>query len=66
MRLFLIKIHMFFKGAGVDVIRYHIDAYKTAYSVDSIKKLLTSSGFKITYTEGLKEDWKFIFIAKKK
>ena len=65
-RLFLIKIHMFFKGAGGDVVRYHIDAYKTAYSVDSVKKLLTSSGFKITYTEGVKEDWKFIFTAKKK
>ena len=65
-RLFLIKIHMFFKGARGDVVRYHVDAYKTAYSVDSVKKLLTSSGFKITYTEGIKEDWKFIFIAKKK
>ena len=64
-RLFLIKIHMFFKATGGDVVRYHIDAYKTAYSIDSIKKLFSDSGFKIIYEEGSKKDWKFIVVAKK-
>ena len=65
-RLFLIKIHMFFKAAGGDVVRYHIDAYKTAYSFDSVKKLFKDSGFKIISEEGDKREWRYIVVAQKK
>jgi glycosyltransferase 2 family protein len=64
-KLFLIRINMVFKGSGFDIAKYHIDAYKTAYSIDSVKKLFRDSGFEIIYSEGEKKDWKFIFIGKK-
>ena len=65
-RLFLIKIHMHVKGAGSDLVRYHIDAYKTAYSIDSVKKFLYDSNFKIISEERHKKDWKYIVVAQKK
>ena len=64
-KLFLIKIRMFFKLAGSDVIRYHADAYKIAYTRDSVKKLFNDTGFKIIFEEENKKDWKFIVIAEK-
>jgi len=65
-RLFWIKIRMYSKFAGHDTIKYHIDAYKTAYSIRSVKTLLTDSGFKILNTEGNEKHWKFVIIAQKK
>ena len=62
-RLFLIKIHMKFKFASSDVIRYHIDAYKTAFTIESVKKLLKDADFKIIYEEGSKKDWKFLLVG---
>jgi ubiquinone/menaquinone biosynthesis C-methylase UbiE len=64
-RLFLIKTNMFFRAAGSDVARYHVDAYKTAYSIDSVKKLFSNAGLKIIFEEGDKKGWKFIVIAEK-
>jgi len=64
-RLFFMKIHMIFNFAGGSLIRYHMDAYKTAYTINSVKKLLKDSNFKITYIEGDKKDWKFIVAAEK-
>jgi len=64
-KLFAIKINMKFKGASSDIIRYHIDAYKRAYTIETVSKLLTKTNFKITYKEGDKKDWKFIIVAKK-
>jgi ubiquinone/menaquinone biosynthesis C-methylase UbiE len=66
LKLFFIKIRMFFNLASLDVIKYHVDAYKTAYSIESVKKLLKDSNFKILKIEGTKKDWKFIVIAQKK
>jgi ubiquinone/menaquinone biosynthesis C-methylase UbiE len=63
--LFLIKIHMFFKFAGLDVIRYHIDSYKTAYKIQHVEMLLKKTGYKITYKEFNKNEWKYLVVAKK-
>lgn len=65
-RLSLIKIHMFFKNAGFDLIRYHADAFKIAYTISQVKKLLTDSNFKIIYEESKIRDWKFVVIGEKK
>jgi len=64
-RLFWIKIRMYSKSAGYDTIKYHIDAYKTAYSIESVKKLFMDSGFKILNIEGDKKSWKFVIVAQK-
>ena len=65
-KLLLIKIHMYLKSAGTNVVRYHIDAYKNAYNFNQVKILLNSSGFKINKKEFNKRDWKIKIIASKK
>lgn len=64
-KLFFIKMRMHLRFAGYNEIRYHSDAYKTAYSIDLVRKLFRDSGFKIIYEEGKKKDWKFIMIGRK-
>ena len=64
-KLFLMKIHMHLKFAGFDVVKYHVDAYKTAYSLDSVKILFKDAGFKILNIEGNRKDWKFVIVAGK-
>jgi glycosyltransferase 2 family protein len=66
LRLFAIKTHMFFKGAGSDVIRYHSDAFKTAYEIEKVERFLKNSGFDIIYKESNKKDWKFVLVSEKK
>lgn len=66
LKLFFIKTHMIVNMAGSDVIRYHVEAYGSAYSIISVKQLLKDADFEITYLEGSKKDWKFIVVAKKK
>lgn len=65
-KLFMMKTHMFFKTAGLDVIRYHSEAFKTAYKIQHIEQLLTNTGFKITYKEANEKDWKFILVSEMK
>ena len=65
-KLFIIKIHMLLNLAGGDVARYHLDAYKNAYTMDQVKTFLADVGFVIIETEGTKKDWKFIVVAEKK
>jgi len=65
LRLLLIKIGMVLKGSGFYIARYHFDSYKTAYSIGSVKKLFSDENFNIVYSEGGKNDWKYIFIGKK-
>ena len=65
-RLFAIKLHMIIKGAGSEVIRYHLEAYKTAYEIDQVIVFLKNSGFDIVYEESNKKDWKFVIVSKKK
>ena len=65
-RLFLLKLKMHIKSADSNVIKYHIDAYKTAYSFDYVEQLFRDSNFEIFYKEYDKKAWKFLIIAKKK
>lgn len=64
-KLFLIKLHMFINLAGRDVIRYHIDAYEIAYTIEQVGCFLTDAKFSIIEKEGNKKDWKFTVIAEK-
>jgi len=65
-KLFLIKIRMFFNSASSNIIRYHIDAYETAYTIDSFRNILKKTGFEVESAEGVKKGWRFIVVAKKK
>ena len=56
---------MILKGSSSDIAGYHIDAYKTAYSLKKIMAFLKNNRYKILYKEGNKKDWKFIIIAEK-
>jgi hypothetical protein len=56
---------MFFKSAGLDVIRYHMDSYKTAYKFQHIEMLLKKTDYKITYKDYNKNYWKYLIVAKK-
>jgi len=64
-KLFLIKIHMIFNFAGINVVKYHLDAYNNAYNIDQIDCLLTNGGFDIIKKEGYNKDWKYKIIATK-
>jgi len=64
-KLFLIKLHMLSNSAGQEVIRYHVDAYESAYTMIQVERLLTDSRFRILTKEGNKKDWKFVIIAEK-
>ena len=46
-KLFLIKVQMHLKSAEDNVIDYHIKAYKTAYSVNDVKRFLKMKNYKI-------------------
>lgn len=65
-KLFILKIKWILKTASFDITKYFADAYKTAYSIESIKKLMIESDFKIVRTIGKKKDWKVIVAAEKK
>jgi ubiquinone/menaquinone biosynthesis C-methylase UbiE len=64
-KLFLIKYLMLIKSAGKEVIRYHIDAYDSAYTRAQVEKLVTDNKLRILKKEGNRKDWKFILIAEK-
>jgi len=64
-KLFLIKLHMFINLAGRDVVRYHIDAYEIAYTIEQVECFLTDRKFSIIEKGGNKKDWKFTIIAEK-
>ena len=65
-KLFVIKIRMLFNSASSNIIRYHIDAYETAYTIDSFRNILKKTGFEVESAEGTKKGWQFIVVAKKK
>jgi ubiquinone/menaquinone biosynthesis C-methylase UbiE len=64
-KLFCIKMGMLVKQAGQDVIRYHVDAYELAYTMEKVENLLKNAGFSIIEKEGKKNEWKFNLIAEK-
>lgn len=65
LKLQLIKYKMMFRNASEDVISYHIDAYKLAYSLEQIKEFCNSAQLNIEKVIGSTSDWKFIIIARK-
>lgn len=66
LRLFLIKLHMILNMAGADVIRYHIDAFKNAYTNKQVKQFFSNAKFSIVDSMINEKDWKFIVVAEKK
>lgn len=64
-KLFCIKMGMFLKQAGQDVIRYHVDAYELAYTMESVENLLKNAEFSVIEKQGKKNEWKFILVAGK-
>jgi ubiquinone/menaquinone biosynthesis C-methylase UbiE len=64
-KLWYIKLHMFLKGADQQVIRYHTDAYKTAYTIDQIKHFLYDANLKLRDIIGDRKEWKITIVAEK-
>jgi ubiquinone/menaquinone biosynthesis C-methylase UbiE len=64
-KLSLIKFHMILKFASKETIKYHIDAYKKAYSINEVQQLLINTKFKTVDLIGNNRSWKFIIIAQK-
>ena len=64
-KLFVLKINWVIKTTSFQTAKYFTDAYKTAYSIQSVHDLLKKTGFKTVKTLGDKKDWKFIVIAEK-
>jgi ubiquinone/menaquinone biosynthesis C-methylase UbiE len=64
-KLQLAKYRMLLKLASKKVITYHIDAYKSAYSLDEIKTLVTVAQLQIERVIGTPSQWKCIIVAKK-
>ncbi len=62
-KLLLTKLHMIVNGAEKNVIKYHIDYYKNAFSIKQVEQFLTEVGFTIIKKEGEKTDWKFLIVA---
>jgi ubiquinone/menaquinone biosynthesis C-methylase UbiE len=65
-KLFGIKIGMLLNHSGRDVSKYHIDAYKSAYTPKEVQTFFQRSGFIIVEQEGTKKEWKFLIIAEKR
>jgi ubiquinone/menaquinone biosynthesis C-methylase UbiE len=65
-KLILIKMNMLLKFSGINVAKYHIEAYKTAYTIKNVKDILNKLNFKICYFEGKDKDWRFIVVSIKK
>jgi ubiquinone/menaquinone biosynthesis C-methylase UbiE len=64
-KILIMKIKMYIKGAGRELINYNVDCYKTAYSSVNIEKFLKEFGFKIIEKKGKSGDWKYLIIASK-
>jgi len=62
-KLLLTKLHMIVNGAEKNVIKYHIDYYKNAFSINQVEQFLTETGFSIIKKEGERTDWKFLIVA---
>ena len=65
LRLFLIKLLMLFKKSSFSVAQYHVDAYKTAFSIKSVVELFEKNGFTIIQRKSNANDWMFLLVGKK-
>ena len=64
-KLLLTKIHMFINSADNEIIKYHINSYKKAYTMDQIENLVSYDGFNIILKDGRKSKWKLLLVAEK-
>jgi ubiquinone/menaquinone biosynthesis C-methylase UbiE len=64
-KLILTKLHMIVNGAEKNIIKYHIDYYKNAFSIKQVEQFLNETGFTIIKKEGKRTEWKFLIIAAK-
>jgi ubiquinone/menaquinone biosynthesis C-methylase UbiE len=64
-KLLLLKFQMFIYGASGRVADYHVKAYPWAHTMEEVQRLFTDAGFTIVETEGTKQGWKFIVVARK-
>ncbi len=64
-KLFLVRLHMMLRGAPGDVIRYHVDAYAQAHTMEDITTLLRQASFTTIQIQGARKDWKFVVVAQK-
>lgn len=65
-KLFGIKIGMLLNHSGKDVSMYHVDAYKSAYTLEEVRMFFQKSGFTIVEQKGMKKEWKFLIVAEKR
>jgi len=65
LKLWLIGLHMFTKRSGLGVARYHVKAYKLAYSLDQVKVFLKEANLSEEFVEYQKGDWRFLVVGKK-
>jgi predicted small secreted protein len=54
---------MIVNGAEKNVIKYHIDYYKNAFSIKQLEQFLIETGFTIIKKEGERTEWKFLIVA---
>jgi ubiquinone/menaquinone biosynthesis C-methylase UbiE len=65
-KLALIKIRMYLRGAAGTVVRYHLDAYRSTYSFDEVSHMLEGAGFSVILLKEKTFNWHFMIIAQKK
>lgn len=65
-KLFLIKTRMVVRKTDGDLIRYHVDAYKTAYNFEQVSTFLIDANFQLVESDFRSSDWKFLVVGKKK
>ncbi len=63
LKLWLTGVHMVGKRSGLGVARYHVDAYKSAYSVDELKDFLSKAGFVVEFVDFKKGEWRFLVVG---
>ena len=64
-RLWLIKLHMYLRGAGGAVVRYHLDSYKMAYSYNEVVLFLKNAGFSNISPGDAGVEWHYMLSASK-
>ena len=64
-KLFFMGLNMSCKGAESDIVRYHVDAYKTAYCFSDVEEKMSNVGFKMVFSDYKPKFWKFIVIFEK-
>ena len=64
-RLMMMKLLMNIHHTPPDVLSYHIDTFKIAYSIDEINNILEESSFRIIQINGTRKEWMYTIIFQK-